>query len=97
MQTIYGFDKKDILFDRALKTVNGYSNTRLHMLESVLKEELKVKHRVWNLEPINGEGNIDHQSNAGGDENVEMFDSKDSLKQFLFAPDSVIHEDNDNY
>lgn len=38
---------------------------------------------------------IDHQSVGG--RNSEIFDSLGELKQFLFAPDSYVHTDNDNH
>ena len=41
------------------------------------------------------EGYIDHQS-LGGD-CAEMFDSKETLKRFLFSPKSYVITDNDNH
>lgn len=67
------------------------------MLNSVLKEILKVKEVVWNftLEWDKG-GNvayIDHQSQ---DVCAEAFESEDNLTRFIFANSELII-DNDNY
>lgn len=40
---------------------------------------------------------IDHQSSAYSGRNIEMFDDDKSLINFLFAEDSYIQGDNDNY
>jgi len=42
-------------------------------------------------------GYIDHASSSVEGSNIEMFESADKLKQFLFSDDSYIHTDNDNY
>ena len=41
-------------------------------------------------------GYIDHQSSAIEDENIEMFESEETLRNFLFNRESYIHTDNDN-
>lgn len=41
-------------------------------------------------------GYIDHQSHACNGENMQMFESDDSLDRFLFGANSKIHLDNDN-
>lgn len=41
-------------------------------------------------------GYIDHQSSATEGENIEMFASKELLKDFIFGKDSYVHTDNDN-
>jgi len=41
-------------------------------------------------------GYIDHQSNAEEGENTEMFQSIQSLKDFIFGKSSFIRTDNDN-
>lgn len=64
----------------------------LDMLEEVLKESFDIQIISWKVH-----GYIDHASSAREGMNIEMFESKETLKQFLFAPDSIIHEDNDNY
>ena len=40
---------------------------------------------------------IDHQSSADAGRNIEMFKDDQSLIRFLFAEDSYIQGDNDNY
>lgn len=63
------------------------------MLESVIKKNAKCKSIEWDL----GEWYyIDHQSAACEDANIEMFDSEDDLRRFLFCEDSRIELDNDN-
>lgn len=43
------------------------------------------------------EGYIDHQSSATENQNLEMFDSEDNLRLFLFGVESYIKNDNDNH
>lgn len=43
------------------------------------------------------EGYIDHASAASEDENLEMFESEDNLRAFLFSNNSYIQNDNDNH
>lgn len=73
----------------------------LAMLEKVLSDTLYVDTFTWDISDEFGGphewGYIDHQSNAGEDRNAEIFDSEQNIIQFLFAPDSMIHTDNDNY
>jgi hypothetical protein len=40
---------------------------------------------------------IDHQSSWSEGENMEIFDSEETLERFLFCSDSVIVLDNDNH
>lgn len=40
---------------------------------------------------------IDHQSSSDAGRNIEMFEDDQSLIRFLFAEDSYIQGDNDNY
>lgn len=81
----------------------------MDLLEETIKEAFGVQEIKWNMstnfEPrdvpkdpkISYYCYIDHQSSGGEGKNMEMFKSKESLIQFLFAPDSYIHTDNDNY
>ncbi len=73
----------------------------LDMLESVLMDVLEVKKIVWNVTIGNEKGKdsayIDHQSSSVEGKNMEMFNDEQSLKNFLFNPDSYIQTDNDNY
>lgn len=74
----------------------------LGMLEKVLKENLKISEIRWNLTDSYNSGSdmygawIDHQSSAMEGQNLEIFDSEEILKCFLFAKGSYIHLDNDN-
>jgi len=68
---------------------------KLEMLEKILRECLKVKEITWKL--TMDEGYIDHQSSAIEGENLEIFESEELLRQFLFAEDSKIVLNNDNY
>lgn len=43
------------------------------------------------------EGYIDHQSSATENQNLEMFESEDNLRLFLFGVESYIKNDNDNH
>jgi hypothetical protein len=71
------------------------------MLEEVIKENTDVKSIVWVVqlekwgEP--GYGYIDHASTSDIGENIEMFDNKETLKDFIFGSRSFIMLDNDNY
>lgn len=51
----------------------------------------------WDCRKSERNGYIDHQSNAKNGENIEMFDSEDNLRDFLFREGSYVHTDNDNY
>lgn len=75
----------------------------LAMLEKVLKDKLKITDIVWNITTQYGEkaegkdhAYIDHQSASIEGSNTEMFDSEESLTNFLFNPTSYIQTGNDN-
>ena len=72
----------------------------VNMLEEVIKENTKITQINW-IANLDGDGldysYIDHQSCSTEDMNVEMFDSKDALKNFIFGTKSYIQLDNDNY
>ena len=57
--------------------------------EFVAKAEKEGSGLTW--------GYVDHQSAACEGQNIELFDSEEVLKDFLFNPASYIHLDNDNY
>lgn len=101
LQTLYGKSESDALLDKALEAIEGHSNLWLSMLEDILKDKLGVQWINWNMTNVNEDGKIwayiDHQSAAYEGENIEMFESRDALEAFLFAEDSEIHLDNDNY
>lgn len=75
----------------------------LTILESVIKENTKVKKIIWNItEEYSSDdgkdwGYIDHQSCSSEGANIEIFESKDTLKDFLFGKGSYIQLDNDNH
>jgi hypothetical protein len=75
----------------------------LKMLEDVIKENTSVKNLVWNIGEDYFEtdgkdwGYIDHQSCSSEGVNTEIFDSKETLKDFLFGKGSYICLDNDNH
>ena len=71
----------------------------LKMIEEVIKEHTSassVEHGfVYEGDYITN-GYIDHQSSSWEGVNIEMFKSKEKLKQFLFCDDSCIENSNDN-
>lgn len=73
---------------------------KLNLLTEVLKEYTKC----YDVDYIKSDdsfyprGVIDHQSDEGSRcPALEAFESKESLVQFLFNPNSFVHTDNDNY
>jgi hypothetical protein len=70
------------------------------MLEEVIKEHTGVSIVVWKVQISNWAetdwGYIDHQSCACEGENTEIFENKETLKDFIFGKNSVIVLDNDN-
>ena len=99
LQTEYSLTEYDYKLKKIVKSKNG--KKRLDMLEKVIKEELNVKVIKWGIttdwvskDKISGY--IDHQSNAFEGKNIEIFDSPEILKQFLFSSHSYIQGDNDN-
>lgn len=74
----------------------------IHMLQEVILENSNYKRVKWVLDPDSewdsqGHGYIDHQSASYEGKNIEMFDSKQDLKDFIFGRKSFIMLDNDNY
>lgn len=78
------------------------------MLEEVIKENTNVKNIVWKITNEYSEvdnlawnkldyGYVDHQSSASEGQNIEIFESKEILKDFLFGKKSKIVLDNDNH
>jgi hypothetical protein len=69
------------------------------MLNEVIRENTKVEYVNWfPLMESHTHWNsyIDHQSNAGDGMNTEIFESKQTLKDFIFGKGSMICLDNDN-
>ena len=74
---------KDMLY----KVIKDNSNVK--EIESIISSDYGENNKVW--------GYIDHQSSSIEGENLEMFESEDNLKNFLFCSSSCIHTDNDNH
>lgn len=79
-----------------------YANKKewIEMLEKVIKENCNVKTISWDISIDYRDHDyayIDHQSSAEEGQNIEMFESEQKLKDFIFGTDSKIELDNDNY
>lgn len=101
LQTQYATGEQDLLLKKALEAIHGHSNDYLHMLEEVIRENSNVKSFEWNIteeydHPTKSWAYIDHQSNAAEGSNLEIFESKKQLKDFIFGSGSYIQLDNDN-
>lgn len=72
----------------------------IDMLEEVIRAHTGVKEILWNIsvedKPTNNKewAYIDHASIGGS--NIDMFENKDALLDFLFNIDSYIRTGNDN-
>jgi hypothetical protein len=86
-----------------LQVLRG-GDEKLEMLEKVIKENSDVKTIYYSLsddyscnkkDPKLVWGYIDHQSACP--DNMEMFDSEQELKDFIFGSSSCIVLDNDNH
>jgi hypothetical protein len=86
-----------------LQTIYANYNGLLKMLEEVVKENTGAPDIQWNIQETwsGGDGKdngyIDHASSACEGRNIDIFYSKETLKDFLFNPLSYIHNDNDNH
>jgi hypothetical protein len=71
------------------------------MLEKVIKDNTKIEEIQWEvaLDWDSGDnwGYIDHQSSAVEGENLEIFESEEVLRNFLFDVKSKVILDNDNH
>jgi hypothetical protein len=83
----YNDDEDEISF------LNFLKDEKLQMIFEVIKEHTKAKNIVINKEELKS-GYIDHQS---AETSMEAFESKQTLFDFLFNPNSYIHTDNDNH
>jgi hypothetical protein len=100
----WGPERLDGIMDRItfsyLQAAYLQNKKLVKMLEDVIKENTKITQINW-IANLDGDGldysYIDHQSCSTEDMNVEMFDSKDALKNFIFGTKSYIQLDNDNY
>ena len=98
-ETYHQFGSKVIF--AYLQALYAHSWPYIRMIEEVLKEELEVETIEWKITRNNYDSKdnayIDHQSQIGEDESMaEMFKDKDTLKCFLFNPESYIQTGNDN-
>jgi hypothetical protein len=102
LQSYYGVPDEEPLVQQAMIVTRGHFNEYQAMLEDVLKKNLHVKNIIWHFTigdygELN-EGYIDHQSTARETPRaLDIFESQEALERFLFAEDSIIHLDNDNY
>lgn len=74
----------------------------IDMIEKVIKDNSSVTEIIWNITDEYSDkektwGYIDHQSSSVEGENIEMFNSYESLRSFIFDTGSYIHTDNDNH
>ena len=97
----------DSIYDRInftyLQTDCGEDFNRLKMLEDVLKQQVKgLTKIIWNISykypSKDGKihGYIDHQSARCEGQNMEMFKSNETLRDFIFGRGSYIQGGNDN-
>lgn len=76
------------------------NNVWMAMLEEILKENLNVQEIQWDIKIAWNDDDysyIDHQSASYEGRNIEMFENKTILRNFLFSPSSSITTDNDNH
>ena len=69
-----------------------YFDMLKHVCKSYLDIDIELREDLYDDDT----GYIDHQSCAGEGENMEMFESNDSLITFLFSKESYIQGGNDN-
>lgn len=85
LQSLYSPDKNWIdMITKVIKDHTGAQNVTYEISLEDFHPNL-----IW--------GYIDHQSCSSEGQNIEMFESEDVLKRFLFSEGSYIHTDNDNY
>jgi len=75
----------------------------LFRLEKALKDTLKVKNLIWGIstdweraDKGKVQAYIDHQSASIEGENIEIFESDETMMRFLFSTGSYIQGGNDN-
>ena len=97
----------DIIYDLEGRIIFAYlqylytkKEEWLEMLERVIKNNTLVKNIEWIIEIDNYKLNvyayIDHQSSSAEGMNTEIFDSEQTLKDFIFGNGSYIQLENDN-
>jgi hypothetical protein len=96
------YDRINFAYIQAMTAIDGDkpNQTWLDMLDKVVKEYTGAN-KVENLlsKDYNSDtwAYIDHASASYEGENIEMFESEEALKNFLFSNDSYIQGDNDNH
>ena len=85
-----------------IQTDYGRNSERIQLLEKVIKEYAGISEIIWNIGDYNNDEQkdyayIDHQSSYSEGQNLEIFESEDILKNFIFSRKSYIVLDNDNY
>lgn len=91
------YDKEDRLSYAATYVYNDGTNEEKKLFEETLKEHTgakKIKYMVGGEGAWHATGYIDHQSVY---EAQTIFSSKESLRMFLFNPNSYFETDNDNH
>lgn len=87
LQTIYSKIKgkkwKQMLEDVIKK------NSEIKEIEYIITDNYDEEGKTW--------GYIDHQSSACEGENIEIFENKNKLRDFVFGKGSKIHLNNDNH
>ena len=95
---IYGLGSK-IIF-AYLQTGCGKNEDRLQLLESTLKEKFNIDEIEWKISNETSNsidfGYIDHASSYEENKNIEIFNDKNSLDNFLFNYNVFIHLDSDS-
>jgi hypothetical protein len=82
-----------------LQFIYGNNDDWFLMLDEVIKENTNIEYVNWlplYEQHTKWNAYIDHQSNAGDGMNTEIFESKQTLKDFIFGKGSFIYLDNDN-
>ena len=92
-------DNKDYMnmLEEVLKEKFPEINTLVSVLGGWDSEDETIEHPVFGSVMKMKCSYIDHQSSACEDQNLEMFESKEILKNFLFNRSSYIQNDNDNH
>lgn len=85
------------MLEKVLKEKFPDIQTILPVLGDWKCENKTVEHPVWGNEIYMKYGYIDHSSSACEDQNLEMFETEENLKNFLFNNSSYIQNDNDNH
>ena len=99
--TIY-WKMRDKINFAYLQTMYANNQNWLIMLEEVMKDHLGCIDIEWNITTDYNDKDgkiwsyIDHQSNAEEGENTEIFNDEETLRDFLFNPNSYIQGGNDN-